>query len=171
MRKFVALQLQTRFTDPRRAHARRSCECAYLHRKIVIFPANDHRATRSGGRKPPVVLQTRLQARFQHITDNVRPTTPTAGSRPHAPVRPFVGRGTMLDSRGTAVGMASHRRLTPAARDTRFTSAGVGGGRNGECRRAGSTGPRAGYQCVPEHGRKTCCHRCGAPGRCRCGWA
>jgi hypothetical protein len=51
--------------------------------KIVVIPADGRCNTaKSGGRKPPVVSQTRLQVRFQHITDYVPPATPTAGSRP-----------------------------------------------------------------------------------------
>ena len=52
---------------PRRAHARRSCEHAFAYRKNRFLPADARTATRSGGRKPPVVSQTRLQVRFQHV--------------------------------------------------------------------------------------------------------
>jgi hypothetical protein len=55
--KFVALELQTGFTNPRRAHARRSWYCAFVHRKHRFFrqqtSAHQHK---SGGRQPPVAL-------------------------------------------------------------------------------------------------------------------
>jgi hypothetical protein len=52
--KFTALPLQTRFANPRRAHARRSCEPAFVHRKNRFFADRRSHCTKSGGRKPPV---------------------------------------------------------------------------------------------------------------------
>jgi hypothetical protein len=72
-RKFIALPLQTRFTNPRRAHARRSS---------------------------PSVCRSPNDARFSRYSVGV---TNHGGLTPAAPVRPFVGRGTILDFRGTAL--------------------------------------------------------------------
>jgi hypothetical protein len=52
----------------------RMCVCASqksLFRRQACAPQH-----KSGGRKPPVVSQTRLQVRFRHITDIVRITQP-----------------------------------------------------------------------------------------------
>jgi len=46
--------LQVRYPHPRRAHARRSCERAFVHRKNRFSPANVRTATQERGRKPPV---------------------------------------------------------------------------------------------------------------------
>jgi hypothetical protein len=51
----------------------------FVHRENRFFTGKRSLCTKSGGRKPPVVSQMRLQARFQHITDNIPPATPTAG--------------------------------------------------------------------------------------------
>jgi hypothetical protein len=54
-------QLQLRYSHPRRAHARRSCECAFLHRKNRFFADKRSHCNKSGGRKPPVGNKTPLQ--------------------------------------------------------------------------------------------------------------
>jgi hypothetical protein len=51
--KFIASPSHTRFANPRRAHARRSCECAFVHRKNRFLPADVRSATRAGGVSPP----------------------------------------------------------------------------------------------------------------------
>jgi len=52
--KFVALELQTGFTNPRRAHARRSCYCAFVHRKRRYFTGERSCSnTRARGVSPP----------------------------------------------------------------------------------------------------------------------
>ena len=54
-----------RMTEPRRAHARRSCERAFVHRKSRFFAARrPHRNTRAGGVSPPWYvfgMRTRLR--------------------------------------------------------------------------------------------------------------
>jgi len=48
-------QLQLRYSRPRRANARRSCERAFVHCKNRCFAGRrSHCNTRAGGRKPPV---------------------------------------------------------------------------------------------------------------------
>jgi hypothetical protein len=48
-------QLQLRYSHPRRADARRSCECAFVHRKNRHFSPTVHREPRAGGVSPPWV--------------------------------------------------------------------------------------------------------------------
>jgi hypothetical protein len=51
-------QLQLRYSYPRRADARRSCEPAFVHRKNRFFAGKRSHRTKSGGRKPPVGNKT-----------------------------------------------------------------------------------------------------------------
>jgi hypothetical protein len=53
--KFIASPSHTRFANPRRAHARRSCACALAHRKNprIFLTDRTRRAPRAGGVSPP----------------------------------------------------------------------------------------------------------------------
>jgi hypothetical protein len=46
-------QLQLRYSHPRRADARRSCERAFVHRECRYISADPHRATRAAGVSQP----------------------------------------------------------------------------------------------------------------------
>jgi hypothetical protein len=46
-------QLQLRYSHPRRADPRRSCECAFVHRKNPHLLTDRTPFTKSGGHKPP----------------------------------------------------------------------------------------------------------------------
>ena len=64
--------------EPRRAHTRRSCACAFVHRKSRNSVGRRTRTTKSGGRKPPVVWKPRLRGRFRTRSHT---TTGRAGPR------------------------------------------------------------------------------------------
>jgi hypothetical protein len=81
--------------------------------RIAFLRRHEHR-TRSGGRKPPVVSQTRLQVRFQHVADNVRRPL-HGGLTPAALVRAC---GDDVPVRGESLlrrPYRDHGGLTPAA--------------------------------------------------------
>jgi len=52
---YYAIAVASAIPEPRRAHARRSCERAFMHRKSSNSAGGRTRANKSGGRKPPVV--------------------------------------------------------------------------------------------------------------------
>jgi hypothetical protein len=60
-------QLQLRYSHPRRAHARRSWERAFVHRKNRFFAGKRSLCNKSGGRKPPVGNKTPMQIATVHI--------------------------------------------------------------------------------------------------------
>jgi hypothetical protein len=86
-------------SEPRRAHARRSCACTFVHRKNRFLCWRTSASQyKSGGRKPPVVTITvnatairtytvgGLQNKRACVCAIVFPT-PTAGSRPPLTIR------------------------------------------------------------------------------------
>jgi hypothetical protein len=135
-RKFVALHLQTRFASPRRAHARRSCEHALVHRKNRFLASrHSHRQPGAGGVSPPWTsfhIRTRsAEVRSIAFADAVY--KPTAGSRPPLlgtcvgalPMAPCsaderrapgaVGVSRPWKTSAIAPALAFHGGLTPAA--------------------------------------------------------
>jgi hypothetical protein len=107
----------TALPDPRQAHARRSCERAFLHRKNRFFADKCSHCNKSGGRKPPV-------ERIPHASSRRRSSPHcrcTLGLQTHGRLTPaalgcvFAGPRTLLDSRRTAFSFPYHSGLTKAA--------------------------------------------------------
>jgi hypothetical protein len=65
-------QLQLRYSYPRRADARRSWECAFVHRTNRFFADKCSPCTKSGGRKPPVGYKTPLQIATAFLQQSAR---------------------------------------------------------------------------------------------------
>ena len=55
-----------RFTEPRRADTRRSCERAFVHRECRYFSGDWRRASRSGWRKPAVAHHPIVRGECNH---------------------------------------------------------------------------------------------------------
>jgi hypothetical protein len=93
--------LQPRYSHPRRAHARRSCEPAFVHRKNRFFTGKrSHPHTRAGGVSPPW---------FATATAPAFASTPPAVSRDFAEARP-------------ASALTSHPRRADARRSCELRS-------------------------------------------------
>jgi hypothetical protein len=100
-------QLQLRYSHPRRAGVRRSCECAFLHRKNRFFAGRHSHCTKSGGRKPPV-------ERIPHASSTRRNSPHCRCNRRFRPAR---SRRVSLDEsvRNCNCVTHTHGGLTPAA--------------------------------------------------------
>jgi hypothetical protein len=66
-------QLQLRYAHPRRADARRSCECAFVHRKNRFFAGKrSHCNVRAGGVSPPVECAPHTSSRRRNSSHRRR---------------------------------------------------------------------------------------------------
>jgi hypothetical protein len=144
--KLVALQLQTGFTQPRRADARRSCERAYVHRKNRFSPANTRTVTRAGGVSPPwgTFDANSKPGNWSHC--NCRRGLPSHGGlTPAAPVNVRSSVAERCSILRCSVGITNHGGLTPAALDRMCVCASqksLFAGRRSHCNtRAGGVSP------------------------------